>query len=190
MNRNGAVCAALAASLFTFAECATAAEAKDDSASLFLEMHRVLSHPRCVNCHPKGDSPRQGNDAHLHVPPMTRGQVDMGAAGMHCDACHQAANFPASGVPGAPAWHLAPRAMAWEGKSAGEICRQMLDRRRNGDRTLAQVVAHLTEDKLVAWGWDPGIDVSGKPREPVPIPKSEFNRIVQAWAQSGAACPK
>jgi hypothetical protein len=80
--------------------------------------------------------------------------------------------------------------MAWEDKTAGEICRQMLDKRRNGNKTLAQIVEHLTEDKLVAWGWDPGTDVTGKAREAVPIPKPEFNRIVHAWAKSGAACPQ
>ena len=52
-------------------------------------------------------------------------------------------------------------------------------RRRNGNKTLDQIVAHLTEDKLVAWGWDPGVDVSGRAREPVPIPKAEFNNIVR-----------
>lgn len=190
MIRNVAICAMVVSAPFAWAERAVAAESKGASETLFVQMHRVLVHPRCLNCHPKGDSPKQGNDAHLHVPPMTRGPLDNGAAGMHCDTCHQPANFPASGVPGAPTWHLAPRSMAWEGKTPGEICRQMLDRRRNGNKTLEQIVQHLTEDKLVAWGWEPGIDVNGKAREPVPIPKAEFDRIVQAWAKSGAACPK
>jgi hypothetical protein len=180
----------LATSLFTFAERATAAESKSDSENLFMQMHQVLIHPRCLNCHPKGDSPRQGDRARLHVPPMARGPHDNGPAGMHCDTCHQRANFAASGVPGAPAWHLAPLAMAWEDRTPGEICRQMLDRRRNGNKSLAQIVEHLTEDELVAWGWNPGIDVTGRARQPVPIAKPEFNRIVHAWARSGAACPK
>jgi hypothetical protein len=176
--------------MFAFAESVAAAQSPTESATLFMQMHRVLVHPRCLNCHPKGDSPKQGDEARLHVPPMTRGPHDNGPAGMHCDTCHQKANFAASGVPGAPTWHLAPLAMAWEGRTAGEICRQMLDRRRNGNKSVAQIVEHLTEDKLVAWGWDPGSDVTGRAREPVPIPKPEFNRIVHAWAQSGAACPK
>ena len=189
MFRNLAMFALAAASLLGFAGPAAAAESRTDGASLFLQMHRVLVHPRCLNCHPKGDSPKQGDDAHVHVPPMTRGSHDSGPAGMHCDTCHQGANFPASGVPGAPTWNLAALSMAWEDKTPGEICRQILDRRRNGDKSLAQIVAHLTEDKLVAWGWAPGVDVNGRTREPVPIPKPEFNRIVHAWADSGAACP-
>lgn len=166
------------------------AQSKTRSAELFMQMHEVLTHPRCLNCHPKGDSPKQGNEARLHVPPMTRGGHDDGPAGMHCSTCHQTENFAASGVPGAPKWHLAPLSMAWEDKTAGEICRQILDRRRNGNKNLAQIVEHLTDDKLVAWGWAPGVDVNGNARDPVPIRKPEFNRIVRAWAASGAACPE
>ena len=190
MNLRIAMRALAATSLFGLAHGVYAADSTTDSAQLFMQMHTVLTHPRCLNCHPKGDSPKQGNEARLHVPPMTRGPHDDGPPGMHCGTCHQTANFAPSGVPGAPTWHLAPQSMAWEGRTAGEICRQMLDRKRNGGKTLAQIVEHLTEDKLVAWGWEPGVDVNRRAREPVPIPKPEFNRIVRAWAASGAACPK
>ena len=172
------------------AATAQAAASSADSEKLFMQMHTVLVHPRCLNCHPKDDSPKQGDEARVHVPPMTRGPKDHGPPGMHCDTCHQTRNFDPSGVPGAPTWHLAPRSMAWEGKSAGEICRQMVDRKRNGGKSVAQIVHHLTEDELVAWGWAPGVDVNGRARAPVPIAKTEFNRIVRAWAASGAACPK
>lgn len=160
-----------------------------DSAALFLQINRVLSHPRCLNCHPKDDSPRQGMEQRVHSPPMTRGPRDHGPDGQPCAACHQVENYDASKVPGAPTWHLAPISMAWQDKSAGEICRAMLDRNRNGNKSLEATVRHLTEDKLVAWGWAPGVDVRGNPREPVPIPKAEFDRLVRAWAASGAACP-
>lgn len=160
-----------------------------ESLQLYKQMHAVLSHPRCVNCHPKDDTPKQGLDGHVHSPPITRGPQDMGPPGLPCNACHNEANFDPARVPGAPNWHLAPASMAWEGKSAGELCRAMTDRNKNGNRTLQATVKHLTEDKLVAWGWQPGIDVYGKPREPVPMPKAEFDRIVTAWAKSGGACP-
>ena len=65
----------------------------------------------------------------------------------------------------------------------------MNDREKNGNRDLRATVRHLTEDKLVAWGWEPGISVYGKPREPVPMPKAQFDQIVRAWAKSGGACP-
>jgi hypothetical protein len=173
------------------ATAAGADPAKDDSESerLYLQIHSVLIHPRCLNCHPKGDSPKQGLDAHMHVPPVARGARDKGVPGLQCMACHQTRNYAASGVPGAPNWHLAPRSMAWENKTPGEICRALLDKSRNGNKDLQAIVDHLTRDELVAWGWAPGTDADGRAREPAPIPKPEFNRIVHAWAKLGAKCP-
>lgn len=168
---------------------ATPTSTSAESIALYMQMHAVLSHPRCVNCHPRDDIPKQGLDQHAHNPPMTRGPNDHGPLGLSCAACHTDANYDPGRVPGAPNWHLAPAAMAWEGKSAGELCRAITDRSKNGNRDLQATVKHLTEDKLVAWGWEPGIDVYGKPREPVPVPKAEFNRIVRAWAKAGGACP-
>jgi hypothetical protein len=161
-----------------------------ESDKLFGDIYRVLTHPRCLNCHPKGDSPKQGLDAHIHVPPVARGPKDKGVAGLECADCHQSMNYPASRVPGAPNWHLAPISMAWENLSQGELCRAMLDKAKNGNKDVKATVEHLTRDKLVAWGWAPGIDATGKAREPVPIPKPEFNRIVRAWAKLGAKCPE
>ena len=66
----------------------------------------------------------------------------------------------------------------------------MLDRNTNSDQDLQAVVEHLTEDDLVGWGWAPGTDASGRARDPVPISKVEFSRIVHAWAERGAACPE
>jgi hypothetical protein len=169
----------------TKAQTSTTAE----SVRLYMQMHAVLSHPRCINCHPRDDAPKQGLDQHVHIPPITRGPHDRGPLGLSCSACHTHANYDPGGVPGAPGWHLAPASMAWEDKSAGELCRALTDRSKNGNRDLQATVEHLTEDKLVAWGWEPGINVYGKPREPVPVPKAEFNRTVMAWAETGGACP-
>jgi hypothetical protein len=75
-------------------------------------------------------------------------------------------------------------------QSPGELCRLLLDRSKNGNRDLQATVKHLTEDKLVAWGWAPGISVNDKPRRAVAVPKVEFNSIVIAWAKSGGARPE
>ena len=168
----------------------TASSSMAESLQLYRQMHAVLSHPRCVNCHPRDDNPKQGLDGHVHSPPITRGPANEGPPGLPCKACHNEANFDPGRVPGAPNWHLAPASMAWEGKSAGELCRAMTDRSKNGNRDLKATVKHLTDDKLVAWGWSPGVDVYGKPREPVPMPKPEFDRVVTAWANTGGACPE
>ena len=89
------------------------------SAAYFTELGKVLTSPRCLNCHPVGDRPRQGDTARLHQPPVERGADGFGLPAMRCPICHQAANFEPGRVPGNPIWHLAPREMAWEGKTLG-----------------------------------------------------------------------
>src|SRR5260370_34613753 len=98
------------------------------SVALFIELGKVLTHPRCVNCHPAGDRPRPGEQARPHQPPVARGPDGHGLAAMRCNSCHQEANFDPGRMPGHPAWHLAPREMAGEGKSLGGICSQIQDR--------------------------------------------------------------
>lgn len=79
---------------------------------------------------------------------------------------------------------LAPIEQAWQGKSLGDICRQIKDPARNGGKTLAQLHEHMAEDELVAWGWNPGDG-----REAVPGTQAQFGEIIQAWIDTGAACP-
>ncbi len=181
---------AFAGPLLLVSVSVAAAAQHADSDKLFTDIYRVLTHPRCLNCHPRGDSPKQGLDAHVHMPPVERGPGGNGVAGLECAACHQSANYRASGVPGALNWRLAPLSMAWENLSPGQLCRALLDQGKNGNRDLKATVAHLTADKLVAWGWAPGVDAGGKERAPVPISKRDFIRIVHAWAQLGAPCPQ
>ena len=49
---------------------------------------------------------------------------------MRCSICHQQANFEPGRMPGHPEWQLAPREMAWEGKTLAEICVQIKDPKR------------------------------------------------------------
>ena len=154
------------------------------SRALFAEMGKVIQSPRCQNCHPVGQRPTQGDDMHPHLPLVVRGTDDQGAIAMRCATCHQVANFAPAGVPGAPKWHMAPVAMAWQGKSLGEICTQIKDPARNGQRTLAQLHDHLANDELVGWGWHPGGS-----RAPAPGTQKQFGTLVTAWIQTGAACP-
>jgi hypothetical protein len=74
---------------------------------------------------------------------------------MRCSSCHQNANFDPARVPGHPEWHLAPREMAWEGKSAAEICAQIKDPAQNGGRKLEDLIHHIGADTLVGWAWAP-----------------------------------
>ncbi|HEY2185610.1 MAG TPA: Isoquinoline 1-oxidoreductase subunit, partial [Xanthobacteraceae bacterium] len=52
------------------------------SAAMFTELGKVLTYPRCLNCHPAGDRPRQGEQSRLHQPPVERGSDDRGLAAM------------------------------------------------------------------------------------------------------------
>src|SRR6266404_6234082 len=146
------------------------------SAAMFTELGKVLTHPRCVNCHPAGDRP--------HQPPVERGIDGHGTAAMRCSICHQNANFDPGRVPGNPAWQLAPREMAWEGKTIGEICVQIKDPARNGGRKPEDLIHHIGEDTLVGWAWAPGYG-----RTPAPGTQKEAGALVEAWVKSGAICP-
>jgi mono/diheme cytochrome c family protein len=163
---------------------ASIAATEQRSVAYFVELGKVLTHPRCVNCHPAGDRPRQGDEGRLHQPPVERGADGHGLAAMRCSICHQSANFDPGRVPGHPEWHLAPREMAWEGKTLGEICVQIKDRERNGGRSLEDLVHHIGDDTLVGWAWSPGFG-----RRPAPGTQKQAGALVEAWAKTGAACP-
>jgi hypothetical protein len=47
--------------------------------SLLAEIGKVIQHPRCVNCHPLSERPRQGEAGALHQPLVVRGAGGMGA---------------------------------------------------------------------------------------------------------------
>jgi hypothetical protein len=154
------------------------------SAAMFSELGKVLTSPRCVNCHPAGDRPHQGEMTRLHQPPVERGVDGHGTPTMRCSTCHQAANFEPGRVPGHPEWHLAPIEMAWEGKTVGQICQQIKDPARNGGRAVDALIDHIGKDTLVGWAWAPGFG-----RTPAPGTQEQAGALVKAWAESGAACP-
>jgi hypothetical protein len=154
------------------------------STAYFEEAGKVLQHPRCVNCHPAGDRPLQGDAMRPHQPQVVRGKAGHGAPGLACTTCHGAANFDAARVPGDPHWHLAPASMAWEGKSLGFVCIQIKDRRRNGNRDVAAILKHVSTDSLVKWAWNPGPG-----RTPAPGSNAAFVALLKAWADTGAHCP-
>jgi len=152
--------------------------------AIFTELGKVLTHPRCLNCHPAGDRPRQGDMARLHQPPVERGADGFGLPAMRCPICHLQANFNPAGVPGNPIWHLAPREMGWEGRTLGEICAQIKDPARNGNRSVDALIEHIGEDHLVGWAWAPGYG-----RQPAPGTQKQAGALVEAWVKTGAECP-
>ena len=134
----------------TFAQIA---DQKERSLALFDEAAKVITHPRCLNCHPAGDRPTQGMDKHPHLPLVARGADGHGAIGMRCTNCHGPANYDPARVPGHELWHLAPIEMAWQGKTLGEICDQIKDPSRNGEKT--------SKSSFITWRRTPSLDGGG-----------------------------
>ena len=166
------------------AQFASIADRTQRSQALFTEASRVLTHARCVNCHPPDEMPRQGETHALHDPPVLRGADDRGIPALGCATCHQDRNVELSRVPGAPDWHLAPPQMVWLDRSPAAICVQIKDPARNGGRDLAKIQDHMAHDALVGWAWRPGAG-----RAPAPGTQAELGALVQAWIDTGAACP-
>jgi len=178
-----------AAALFSVAVPVAVAETQPvESATangaLFKPIADVLRHPRCMNCHPRDDRPRQGDDRHPHLQNIVRGEDNLGFVNARCTACHRDENNAYSGVPGAPSWHLAPASMGWQGLADAELCTTLKDESKNGGKDVAALVKHMEDDKLVLWGWAPGAK-----RQPVSTPHAQFVSQLKAWESAGAPCP-
>lgn len=160
------------------------AVAEDPAVASFLQVAKVLQSPRCLNCHPTGDYPLQGDDARAHRMKVSRRSED---AGMPCTTCHQKKNAPfLHGPPGVPGWKLPPREMpmVFQGKTPRELCEQLKDPARNGHKTFHDLEEHMGHDVIVLWGWDPGPG-----RTKPPIPHAEFAAHAKRWLDAGAPCP-
>lgn len=149
----------------------------------FAEVALVLRSPRCTNCHPAGDVPRQTGAHRPHFPPVSRGLDNHGVTGMRCTACHQVEN-QLNGIPGTPNWSLAPREMAWEGLSDHELAEQLKDPKRNGGRTLEGLIEHVEKEPLVLWSWSPGGN-----RAVPPLTHEQFVQRCKTWIEAGAPSP-
>jgi hypothetical protein len=166
------------------------ADQKEAAASraAFLEAYKVLMHPRCMNCHPSGDVPLQGDDSHPHAQNVKRGKDGKGLYALKCANCHQYTNLPGENMPpGNPNWHLPPleMRMVFQDRTPAELARQLKDPKQNGGKTLDQVLTHVSEDKLVLGGWEPG-DGRTKP----PLTHAEFAAKMREWVEKGAAIPE
>ena len=164
--------------------------AKPDAAAsqaAFQKVYRVLTSPRCQNCHPAGDTPLQGDDSHVHLQNVKRGKDGHGAYGMRCDTCHQATNLLEMHMPpGNPKWSLPTpeHRMVFVGRRAGELCRQIKDPKQNGGRSLDQIFHHIADDDLVGWGWNPG-----EGRTVPPLSRPDTVAQLKIWIDGGGACP-
>jgi mono/diheme cytochrome c family protein len=156
------------------------------------------------------DYPRQGDDRHPHYYSVIRGpeidtatgQLDnKGAPFGRCDTCHGIANDRKTGIPGAKdpntgktLWQLAPSQMAWETSpgmpmTGGQLCAQLTDPARNGNRTPEELLRHVETEPLVLWSFTPGIRPNGEERTPPPLSHGAFVDAFRAWIAEGTPCP-
>jgi isoquinoline 1-oxidoreductase beta subunit len=153
----------------------------------FVTVAKVLQSPRCMNCHPAGDRPLQGDAGRPHRMWISRASVE---AGLPCSTCHQERNSEAIGVvggpPGAPHWGLPPKdaPMVFQGKTVRALCEQLKDPAQTNGKNLEALLHHVSEDALVLWGWNPG----GKRKKP-PVAHPQFVEAFRTWVASGGACP-
>ncbi len=178
----------LGALAFAAAVASQGGEQQTVSLAAFERLDSVLVGPRCQNCHTLTNFPRQGDDRQAHRLGVIRGPDDHGAPGLKCAACHGEANNPASGVPGAQDWSLAPLRMGWEGLTASDRCRHLKDVARNGGRNGAAVIDHL-KTPIVTWAWAPGEDAHGRRRATPMLSYGEFIKAATTWVRTGQACP-
>jgi hypothetical protein len=167
----------------------------------FNAAYSVFTHPRCLNCHPAGNAPLQGDDSHPHFDRVQRGEDGNGVYALKCSNCHQADNGPGLNMPpGAPnalangsldyttpRWRLpsAKTPMIFQGRTPSQLCLQLKDPKQNGGLTAEQLIHHVSDDSLVLWGWNPG-----EGRTTPPLTHDEFVSRVKGWLENGGSCPK
>jgi len=164
--------------------------AKDSllSKQAFLKVYDVLMSPRCMNCHPAGDVPLQGEESKLHTQNVKRGPDGKGLYAAKCSNCHQDKNRPGLHMPpGDPNWHLPPAnmKMVFEGKTPRQLAAQLLNQKTNGNKTVAALIEHISSDGLVLAGWNPG-----EGRKQPPLSHEEFTKQFKTWIENGAYLPE
>jgi len=161
---------------------------KDSVASVkaFMQVYEVLMSPRCMNCHPSGDIPLQGDDNHVHNMLPKRGKEGKGIYAMKCSNCHQPTNVAGLNTPpGHPNWHLPPAdmKMVFQGRTARQLAKQIMDPKQNGHKSKQQLIEHA-DDGLVLAAWNPG-----EGRTLPPMSHAEFKKAWITWIENGAYAP-
>ena len=69
--------------------------------------------------------------------------------------------------------------------SPTQLCATVKDKAATGGKDLQAMLAHNRDDKLVGWGWEPGLG-----RNPVSVPRDAFVAAFKTWMDLGAPCPR
>jgi hypothetical protein len=157
-----------------------------ESIQAFMQVYKVLMSPRCMNCHPAGDRPLQGDDSHAHIMNVQRGKDGKGLYALKCSNCHQPSNVAGLHTPpGNPKWQLPPAnmKMVFEGKSPHELALQIMDYNTNGHKNREQLLEHA-RDTLVKAGW-----LMGEGRPAPPMAYDDFVKAWDSWIEKGGYAP-
>jgi hypothetical protein len=158
-----------------------------ESVKAFMRVYKVLMSPRCMNCHPAGDAPLQGDDSHIHTMNVQRGKDGKGLYAVKCSNCHQPANVAGPHTPpGNPKWKLPPAdmKMVFQGKTPRQLAMQIMNYNQNGHKNKEQLLEHA-RDTLVKAGWN-----MGEGRIPPPITYDAFVAAWDKWINNGGYAPK
>ena len=158
-----------------------------ESVQAFLQVYKVLMSPRCMNCHPAGDQPLQGDDSRIHTMKAQRGKDGKGVYAAKCSNCHQPENTPGLHTPpGNPKWSLPPAnmKMVFQGRTARQLALQIMDYNKNGHKNKKQLLEHA-RDTLVKAAWN-----MGEGRTPPPLSYDAFLKVWDTWIQKGGYAPK
>ncbi len=160
-------------------------------------VHAVVSHARCVNCHvgednvPIWSGPSYG-ETRPHGMNINAGVSRIGIEYLPCSTCHATATTPNLDAHAAPhaghPWMLAPVEFQWNGRTGPEICRQLRDPARNGERDGAALVEHVVHDAeahaFITWAFVPG---GGREAPPGTMQDHLDDMVI--WTAAGMPCP-
>lgn len=155
-----------------------------ESKKAFLEAYKVFTHPRCMNCHPSGDIPLQGDDSRPHTMGVQRGMDGKGLFANKCSNCHQFEHLDGKRMPPAsPHWHLPSmrRKMVFQGKSPRQLAASFKDSAFTGFHSVERIIEHVETDPLVKNSFTYGT----KP----PLTHEQFVEKVKEWVEKGAVLP-
>ncbi|SLN26099.1 hypothetical protein ROJ8625_01040 [Roseivivax jejudonensis] len=168
-----------------------------DGLAAWDNIHTVLSHPRCLNCHVGADNVPLWGTAEtpdrIHGMAINAGESRIGAETLSCNACHQTSTRPNTTHHAAPHtgmdWRLAPVEFQWTDRSSAEICAQMRDPARNGGRDAAGLIDHILHDAeligFITWSFEPGAG-----RDPAPGNLQAHLEDMAIWTAAGMPCPE